>query len=639
MRAGTLSVVLGTGLLALAASASGVAATLSAQVDPNPVNAGDPVTLTVTVTGGTLGKVVLPTVDGLQVTETESTRTFSYSNGVLTTSTTERFHLVAKQAGNFTIPAFDVPLQEGGALHTQELKLQVMDNTVAPATNAAPSTAAVPAGPTNLVVAPAGPVILPPVNPTAAAGQPAPNGDDSNGSVLTVPRDKDGGPARVFMLITPETTEAYVGQAVPVRIDFFIRMEVYADQNSLPTIKGSDFLLTNVSERSRENLIVIENEQYQCDTWQTAVTAPKSGDFPLATERDTYWVKSITSNASDPFGFSRHADLAHEVITSNQFTMHVHPLPDEGRPEHFTGAIGQFQVQGDAQPATVAMGEPVTLYYSIAGAGNFDYVRCPALADDADWKTYPPTSNVSFKDEARTHAIKTFEQSVLPRKNGNVPLPAATFSYFDPATKQYVTVPISLPVIAVTGAMSPASAPPAGPGSGALSASPAHAAEELLPNRADLGDLHLDMTPACREPWFWSAQVGILLFSLSGSAVVLIRNRRRVDAGQETARLARRQSLEQAQEAMSQAVAGRDARAFFLAARHAIQLQLGAQWNIQPEAITLGEIRLRDPQLAARVEPLFAQADEVIYSGRASANLDLATWERDVRELLEPQPA
>ena len=81
----------------------------------------------------------------------------------------------------------------------------------------------------------------------------------------------------------------------------------------------------------------------------------------------------------DPFGFSRHDNLAHQVITSNQLTMHIHPLPAEGRPENFTGAIGQFQVKGDAQPATVAMGEPVLLTFSVAGVGNFDYVRCPAL--------------------------------------------------------------------------------------------------------------------------------------------------------------------------------------------------------------------------------------------------------------------
>jgi hypothetical protein len=82
-----------------------------------------------------------------------------------------------------------------------------------------------------------------------------------------------------------------------------------------------------------------------------------------------------------------------------------------------------------------------------------------------------------------------------------------------------------------------------------------------------------------------------------------------------------------------------DARGFFLAARHAIQLQLGALWNMAPEAITLGEIRRRDPALANSAAGLFAQADEVLYSGRASAKLDLAHWQRVARECLHLQTA
>ena len=89
---------------------------------------------------------------------------------------------------------------------------------------------------------------------------------------------------------------------------------------------------------------------------------------------------------------------------------------------------------------------------------------------------------------------------------------------------------------------------------------------------------------------------------------------------------------------MSAAARRGDAMAFFVAARHAVQLQLGLQWRLHPEAITLAEVRQRDPSLAGTLEPLFTQADEIIYSGNASGEIDLAQWERHVRELLQPQP-
>jgi hypothetical protein len=161
---------------------------------------------------------------------------------------------------------------------------------------------------------------------------------------------------------------------------------------------------------------------------------------------------------------------------------------------------------------------------------------------------------------------------------------------------------------------------------------------EFLPNRASLGALRTSLTPAYRQPWFWILQGGFVALPLLG--LVLFFVRRRAAAGRESAdSVSRRLTLRQEQDAMAAAAQTGDALAFFTAARHAIQLQLGTQWGVRPEAITLGEVRRRDPQLAESLAPLFAQADEVIYSGHASENLDLAHWDRVTRELLQPQPA
>jgi hypothetical protein len=102
----------------------------------------------------------------------------------------------------------------------------------------------------------------------------------------------------------------------------------------------------------------------------------------------------------------------------------------------------------------------------------------------------------------------------------------------------------------------------------------------------------------------------------------------------------RQLSLHQEEDAMAEAVRRNDSLAFFIAARHAIQLQLGAQWHVSPEALTLGEIRTCDAHLAKTLEPLFTQADAVIYSGQTQTDLNLAEWDARVRtELLQPLPA
>ncbi len=621
----------------LAVSPCFAVATLTQEIESRTTNVGDPVMVTLTVQGGTIGRIQLPKVDGLEAGDPSYQIKSIEDNGSFFTTVSFSIAITPTRPGDFTIPAFDLRTQEGDVLHVKAIKLHVPGNGwVAGAITNPASTSSTDAA-ANLN----GPVIMPPTNAAPTPGVPDNGNATNNPGAVAPPRDPSGGPAKVFIIITPETTDAYVGQAVPMRIDFFIRLDVNAEQDSLPTIKGSDFLMNSFTHRGQESTGLVENEEYGRETWMTAISAPRSGDFPLSMERDTYWVKSVTSNNLDPFGgfFSRHADLAHESISSNQFTMHIHPLPEEGRPAHFTGAIGQFQVTGDARPASVAMGEPVELNFTVSGEGNFDYVRCPALTDDPDWKTYVPATKTTYRDESHIQAAKIFKQSVIAQKSGAVPLPAASFSYFDPTATQYITVPIALPVITITGSPAPLASSPVEDISNSTSEARPPVADEFLPNRTEIGSTRMTLVPVYRQPWFWAIQAGLAALLLLGALLVFIRSR--TSSNDNRAELARRQrSLQQEEEAMADAVRTGNARAFFVAARHAIQLQLGARWNVNAEALTFGEIRSRDPQLAETLAPLFAQADEVIYSGRASSGHNLAEWENRVRtELLDPQTA
>jgi len=610
-------------LLVLSTARSLAVATLTQQIDPQEANVGDPVIVTLTVKGGSIGTAQLPAVDGLSVGGSNlQIKSEEDDKGGFVTTVALITSLTATRAGDFTIPAFDLHTMEGDVLHVQAMKLHVTANGTAP----------MPV--TTIPTTHSGPVVMPPTD--AAPGAP-PNGNPSaNGTTMTPPRDPDGGPAKVFIIITPQTTDAYVGQAIPMQIDFYIRMEVNAAQNSLPTIKGSDFLMNDFTHRGSQRVGVLEGQEYERETWITAISAPKSGDFPLSMARDTYWVKSLGVNSYDPYSGVQ-PPLAHEPISSNQLTIHVHPLPEAGRPDHFTGAIGQFQVTGEAEPDAVAFGDPVTLRFTIRGQGNFDYVRCPALASDPEWKTYAPRSTTNYLEESHTNAVKIFEQSVIALKNGNVPLPAASFSYFDPGTRQYVTVPMILPDIVVTGQPTPLASESLDDTNASLPVAAPRA--EFLPNRQEIGSPQMSLAPAYRQPWFWGVQTGLISLPVLGALFLILRTRLRPD-NEGAERALRRRSLQQEEEAMAEAVRRNDAMAFFLAARHSIQLQLGAQWKISPEALTFVEIRRHNPALAATLQPLFKQADEVIYSGRPQPGLDLAQWHQRIRiELLQPQPA
>jgi hypothetical protein len=624
-------------LLLAAAAAGARAVTVESSVSPTQVTIGDEVSVTYTISNGQVEDFQMPGVDGLTM-EGSSTSSRIVMNGLsFSQNFSHTFLLVANRAGNVIIPSLELKDSSNGAIvKTRAMTLHVVGA-------ASDSSVQVPVSPP--VAPPAqdgsaqnGPVVMPPADQSGDDNSPA--DDSGNGATVAVPTDPDGQPARVFDVITPQTTTAYVGEAVPLRIESYIRADANAQQDSLPTLIGSDFLMNDLSLRPDEDGVSAGNIEYIRDSWLTAISAPRAGDYSLQATRDTYWTKSAPPIPNDPFGplFGRPSQLMHKDILSNKFVIHILPLPDEGRPASFTGAIGRFQVSGNATPATVGVGEPVTLRFTVTGQGNFDYVRPPALAASPAWKSYVASSKITYQDKSHTQAMKIFEQAIIPQKGGQLKLPDAAFSYFDPDSKQYFTVPVSLPAITVTGSAAPppevasdAGADAAASAPGAPPAPPAPAA--FAPNQLNFGALTTDLTPSYQHTWFWIVQGFLLAVVLAGLILAAVRPRRDPSRGE---RALRHAWLRREEETMTQAAGAGDAVKFFGAARHAVQLRLAERWHVPAESLTLAEITRRDPALGETVAPLFAVADDVIYSGSAPASIDLPEWDRRTREMLQP---
>ncbi len=619
-------------LLALLATRGFGVVSVQSNVSPEQVSIGDEVSITYSISNGQVEDFQLPPIDGITV-EGSSTSTQIVMNGFsVTQKVSHTFLVVANRAGNVIIPGLDLKdASNGSIVKTRAMVLHVLGAASGPPAQV-PSSGAAANSPGN-----AGPVVMPPGGTDDADNTQAGTADQGGGTV-PVPTDPDGQPARVFDVITPQTTTAYVGESVPLRIESYIRADANAQQDSLPALTGSDFLMNNLSLRPTEAGVSAGSIEYIRDSWLTAISAPRAGDFQLQATRDTYWTKTAPNTMpDDPFGplFGRPSQLLHKDILSNKLVMHILPLPEEGKPASFTGAIGKFQVSGTATPDSVNVGDPVTIRFTVTGTGNFDYVRAPVLASDPAWKSYVATSKITYQDESHTQAMKTFEQAVIPQKGGALKLPDATFSYFDPDAKRYITVPVSLPVINVIGSTTPAPviADATSPATASAAPTPPPAAAGFAPNRLSLGWLVPDLTPAYRRTWFWVVQGTLALAILAGLVLGALGPRRDPAVGERALRHASRQREE---ETMKRAVQTGDAVAFFSAARNAVQLQLAERWHVPAESLTLSEITRRDPPLGETLAPFFAEADDVIYSGRAPAGLDLTEWNRRTREMLQP---
>lgn len=138
------------------------------------------------------------------------------------------------------------------------------------------------------------------------------------------------------------------------------------------------------------------------------------------------------------FGGHEIARSRRETARSDVITVEVLGAPYENQPDDFTGAIGRYKMTTDVKPKTLQQGQPVTLSIAIQGSpleglAGPDLSKHPELMSRFDF----------VKDELigdSQNATKIFRRAIFPRSPGVQTIPPISWSYFNPHTRQYVTL-------------------------------------------------------------------------------------------------------------------------------------------------------------------------------------------------------
>ena len=130
----------------------------------------------------------------------------------------------------------------------------------------------------------------------------------------------------------------------------------------------------------------------------------------------------------------------------------IKPLPEEGKPEYFRGAVGSFVVKSSARPRDVAVGDPITLSFMVGNVRNdesvLDTLRPPPLhlMNELTSDFRIPSDPIAGTVDGD---IKVFTQTLRARSADVEAIPPIPFAFFDPQTETYKTVytqPIPLTV-------------------------------------------------------------------------------------------------------------------------------------------------------------------------------------------------
>jgi hypothetical protein len=433
------------------------------------------------------------------------------------------------------------------------------------------------------------------------------------------------GDAAFVRLVVPSRI-AYVGQSVPVDIEAGARPYVVTAVNGLPALTSDDFTLNNLSQHPKSTEQLIKDSRFQIWTWHSVIAAVKPGDFSLSAkiplmvkinpkpESDVDLV--ILAKLGGPFLQSTYSKIVPKEMTvvSPASPLQVLPLPGEGRPKDFSGAVGEFQASSDISPAKVSAGEPLTLRLHIRGAGNFDRVDSPMFDHLDHWKAYPPKSSFTKAEETGYKGEKVFEQPLIPAEPGEHIIPALEFSYFNPVTRHYeraFTQPLKVTIGASLADRS-LREPAAGQGPGALTSSFARA---LRPDRPQPQRWVSDMRPLYFQTPFLAVPI-VLVLTLAGCWLVI-----RPAPVRHLSKSARR-----ALARLEAAAQSGDSALFFDVARTALVQAFAARWRLSAEQITLAELNSRLKPAGEDIERLWALADELKYADRARAGTDFRHW-------------
>ncbi|MES3037626.1 MAG: BatD family protein [Bdellovibrionota bacterium] len=234
-----------------------------------------------------------------------------------------------------------------------------------------------------------------------------------------------------FIQVEADKNSVYENEQITVNWYIYTRGQLESlDRVKFPDLKGfwKEIIEENPTIRFTEE--IINGVPYRKALLASHALFPiKSGTAMI----DEFKMKARVSLPSrNGFGFGPSYEY---TKTSKKVVVDVKPLPTEGRPASFTGAVGIFNVNAVTEKSEVPVNQPFSIRIRFEGMGNAKLIELPAIEWPKGVEVYDTKSDSKFFKNGSSY--KEFEVLVIPRENGQLTIPGFEFSFFDPTTKKY----------------------------------------------------------------------------------------------------------------------------------------------------------------------------------------------------------
>lgn len=247
----------------------------------------------------------------------------------------------------------------------------------------------------------------------------------------------------VHLVAEVSNSNPYLNEAITVTYKLYVSHDVSitSQWREIDSPKYSDFWSQNIDNQNYQ----VQNGKYNGRDYRyvvlrTTVLYPqKTGKLeimPLTLDVPI----DVQGNRRDFFG-RRIMERVNKTISAGKRTIDVKPLPEQGKPANFNGAVGDFSFDVSTNKTALKANESLQLDLKISGKGNLKLFSIPTVKLPSAFEVYEP----EYKEEVRTNlqgmqGSISNSYTIVPQNRGTYPINPISFSFFDPKTERYRTI-------------------------------------------------------------------------------------------------------------------------------------------------------------------------------------------------------
>lgn len=349
------------------------------------------------------------------------------------------------------------------------------------------------------------------------------NGQDfeTNELQVTVSEDSSNNENSVpdlFMKTIVSHDEAYLGEKIAVTYELYTRGDIegygFLSNTAIDGVVVKDITSNGYSAES----LYIDGNKYTKYTVKQIILDPiKSGAFTIPSFN--FQVNVIESGRGGGF-FGMFNQITSKYLQTEEHEILVKALPSEGKPDDFSGIVGDFKLTGSYSRDEMDYGDSFILQTEASGNCNLDGFKSIISGRISGLTVYENQKNSAESIENDQYYIeKTFEAILIPEKTGELDIPDISISYFNPITEKYEVAQIPGTTISVHGEM---------PQQSYDNSNFYGSIEPLVISQVNYSDTNGDyITIQIKHEWLYTAVICIAILLILTVSLILIISRRK----------------------------------------------------------------------------------------------------------------